>query len=296
MSSEESKVIALKYYSVFNSQNLAEIEEFIDPEFVITIGSYPDPLYGPEGFRQLISMMHAALPDLHFSLNHLIAQDNIAVGDWTSSGTHTGGPFVTAAGALPANGNQFTIHGISWLRIENGKLKESYVCEDAIGLLKQLGGLPTDAKPTHLATVPEKGDLVKRYFEDVMTQGKLDLIDDLVTPDFTLTILTLPDPIRGPEGLKQFVTRLRGALPDLNFTLGEYITEGDKVVARWKNVGTHAGSFLGAAPTGKSVSDHGVDIFRIANGKIAEIWIYEHDLQLMQQLEAISLPASVAKY
>ena len=290
MTAEENKAIAIKYYSIFNGEDLAQINDLMSSDFVMTIGSYPKPLYGPDGFKQLISMMRSALPDLHFALNHLIAQDNIAVGHWTSSGTHTGGPFVTGMGALPADGHQFTIHGISWLRIENGKIVESYVCEDAIGLVKQLGGLPSQNAPTHLATTDEKENLISRYFNEVMTQGNLQLIDDLVTPDFTLIILTLPEPIRGPEGLKQFVTRLRGALPDLQFTLEHQITEGDKVTARWTNVGTHKNTFLGAPPTGKRITDHGVDIFRIANNRIAELWIYEHDLQLMQQLGVVDTP------
>lgn len=293
MSIAENRELAIKYYSIFNGDDLASLEDFISPEFVITIGSYPDPLYGPEGFRQLITMMRTALPDLHFSVQQLIAGEDVAVGHWTSSGTHTGGPFVIALGALPADGRQFTIHGISWLRIKDGKLIESYVCEDAVGLAKQLGGLPSEAAPTHLPTPPDKEALIRRYFDDVMTQGNLDVIDDLVTPDFTLTILTLPAPIRGPEGLKQFVTRLRGALPDLKFTLGDYISEGNNIVARWSNVGIQTGEFLGAPATHKVITDHGVDIFRIAHDKIAEVWIFEHDLQLMQQLGAIPVSTHV---
>lgn len=293
MSAEANKALALKYYSFFNGDPSTTFEELIAPEFVMTIGSYPNPLYGPEGFRQLITMMRGALPDLHFSVENLVSQGDTVVGSWMSSGTHRGGPFVTGLGAIPGDGRQFTIHGISWLRIANGKLVESYVCEDAMGLLKQLGGLPSQEKPTHLAPLSEVQQLMQRYFIDVMSQGKLDLIDDLVTSDFSLTILTLPEPIRGPEGLKQFVSRLRGAFPDLLFTLEQVIAEGNFVAARWSNGGIQSGEFLGAPATNKRITDHGVDIFRVANGRIASIWIYEHDLQLMQQMGVVEEPARV---
>lgn len=293
MTAEENKILAIKYYSFFNGEALTTFEELMAPDFMMTIGSFPDPLYGPEGFKQLITMMRTAMPDLHFSVEHLVAQDDIVVGNWMSSGTHTGGPFVTAMGALPADGRQFTIHGISWLRIANGKIVESYVCEDAMGLLAQLGGLPSPEARTHLAATSEAERIINRYFIDVMTLGNLELINDLVTPDFSLTILTLPEPIRGPEGLRQFVTRLRGAFPELTFTVERVIVEGNFASARWNNAGTQVNPFLGVPATNKLIKDHGVDIFRLANGKIAEVWIYEHDLQLMQQLGVVEEAARV---
>jgi steroid delta-isomerase-like uncharacterized protein len=161
-----------------------------------------------------------------------------------------------------------------------------------MGLLKQLGGLPSEER-THLSFTDEANAVINRYFNDVMTQGKLELIDDLVTPDFSLTILTLPEPIRGPEGLKQFVTRLRGAFPELKFDVERVIVEGNFVTARWKNAGMQTGAFLGVPATNKIIKDDGVDIFRLSNGRIADIWIYEHDLQLMQQLGVVPDPARV---
>ena len=292
MSTDETKIIAIKYYSMFNGGNLAAIEDLMAPDFTMTIGSVAEPLHGPEGFRQLITMMRSAFPDLHFALKHLIAQDDIAVGHWTSSGTHAGEPFITIRGTLPASGRQFAIKGVSSLRIANGKIVESYVCEDAMGFLQQLGALPSQTEPTRLPSPREQEALIRRYFNEVMNQGMLELIDDLVTPDFAFRIVTRPEPIRGPEGLKQFVTMLRGALPDLHFTLEHQIIEGNTVVARWSNAGTHTGEFLGAAPTNKRITDHGVDIFQIIDGKIAEILVYDHDLQLMRQLGFISVPAS----
>jgi len=286
MSTDESKAIAIQYYSVMNGHNLVSIDELVTPDFVMTVGSAPQPLYGAEGFKRLIGMARTAMPDIHFTLADLLAEDDFAIGHWIATGTHSGQPFITTVGTLPAKGHQFRIEGVSWLHITDGKLAEIYVCEDAFSFLSQLGGLPYQKPPTHLTSKEKKEQLVRSFYE-VMDQGRIELIDELVTQDFQLRILTRQDPLVGPQGFKMFVTQLRTAIPDIHFQLEHMITEGDKVSARWSNVGTNDHEFLGHPPTGKRISDHGVDIFRITDdGKIAEVLIYDHDLQLMQQLGA----------
>jgi predicted ester cyclase len=64
-------------------------------------------------------------------------------------------------------------------------------------------------------------------------------------------------------------------------------TEEDKVVTRWTATGTRQGEFMGMPPTGKPVRFSGIYIYRIAGGRIAEIWVSLDALGLMQQLGAI---------
>ena len=66
--------------------------------------------------------------------------------------------------------------------------------------------------------------------------------------------------------------------------------EGKKVVLRFTFRGTHQGEFMGVAPTGKQVTMAGIDIFRIADGKIAELWNQEDVLGMLRQIGAISEP------
>jgi predicted ester cyclase len=70
-------------------------------------------------------------------------------------------------------------------------------------------------------------------------------------------------------------------------TVEDLIFDGDKVVGRFLMSGTHRGEFMGIAPTGRSVTMSGVDIVRIAGGKITEFWYAEQMLELMQQLGAV---------
>jgi len=68
------------------------------------------------------------------------------------------------------------------------------------------------------------------------------------------------------------------------------IAEGDFLLNRWLFEGTHRGSLGAIAATGKKVSMAGVDVTRVADGKIAETWVYGDNLGLLHQLGVISLP------
>jgi steroid delta-isomerase-like uncharacterized protein len=135
-------------------------------------------------------------------------------------------------------------------------------------------------------------ELCRRYFEDVLTKGDLAQIDALMAPDVAFYIPTIPGGVHGRDGVRQFVRTLRAAFPDGAFVPepGAVIAEGDKAAARWKFRGTHRGEFLGIPPTGKAVTDEGIDVFHIAGGQIARIYAVEDAFGLLKQLGA--LPAA----
>jgi len=64
------------------------------------------------------------------------------------------------------------------------------------------------------------------------------------------------------------------------------LAEGDLVAARWTTEGTNSGPWGGSLPTGKPARFSGVNIFRIREGKVVELWNHRDDLGLMQQLGA----------
>ncbi len=217
-----------------------------------------------------------------------MAQGDTVVGHWTARGTHTGTPLQTLKGDIPAKGKAFAIDGMSWLRIVDGKFVEARINEDTVGLLQQIGAFPSPGTTPEEPSTETNEAVVGRYFNDLMNHGKLDVADEIVDSNFAFRIPTLPEPIRGVEAMKGFVTGLRTGFPDIEFTVERQIAEGDKVAARWFITGIHKGEFLGIPPTGNKVKDQGIDIFRIASGKIVEIWVNENDLGLMKQLGAFS--------
>ncbi len=131
--------------------------------------------------------------------------------------------------------------------------------------------------------------LVRRYVEEVVNQRNLDLLDEILAPDF-VEYGGDPDEASGVENLKQFFVMLRSGFPDFQGTIEDLFAEGDKVVLRFAFRGTHQGEFMGIPPTGKQVTMAGIDIFRITDGKILELWGQEDMLGMMQQLGAVPEP------
>ena len=113
--------------------------------------------------------------------------------------------------------------------------------------------------------------LLRRYYQEVLTEGNVDLIDELFAPELV-------------EQFKQGVVMSRTAFPDLQITVEDQIAEGDRVVTRWTVRATHAGPFLGIPATGKPVTVTAIHIHQVINGRIATLWEEINLFSLMQQL------------
>jgi len=288
---EENKKIILRYYNeLLNAGKETSIDTILSSEVECALWSEAEPLYGSENFKKQLERTRAAIPDWHFTLNELVAQGTTVVSQWTASGTHTGEQLDLPTGTFPASGKKFQITGMHWFRIIDGKILQIRSNEDTIGMCAQLGALPTTHEKESAPISPSNEDTIKRYFTQFMSQGKLEIAGEIATDNFMLHIPTIPEPIYGIEGLKQFATRLRSGLPDVRFMINREVIEGNKVAVSWSLSGTHLGEFLEIPPTKRLVKDEGTDIFHMIDGKISEIWILENGLSFMQQLGAISLP------
>ena len=128
--------------------------------------------------------------------------------------------------------------------------------------------------------------LVRRFYEEAWGRGDLDVIDDLFADDYVRHDLRPGVPPPGPEGMKRITADFRAAFPDLRFEVDILLGEDDFVAARWTASGTHTGSWGGVAPTGRTATFSGVNIFRFVDGKVVEIWNHRDDLGLREQLDA----------
>jgi predicted ester cyclase len=130
--------------------------------------------------------------------------------------------------------------------------------------------------------------LIKRFYEDVIADGDLTLIDELTTEGLVDHEEGLPGQPSGREGVKYFVSAMREAFPDIRPTSVEpMLADGDLEAARVILTGTHQGEFLGVGATGTTVEFESIDIIRVENGLVAEHWGVGDTLGLMQQLGAI---------
>jgi steroid delta-isomerase-like uncharacterized protein len=135
----------------------------------------------------------------------------------------------------------------------------------------------------------ENKTLARRFNEDVWGRGDHAALEELLDPDF-VDHDALPGQPPGREGHKQILAAFRSAFPDLNVTTEDIVAEGDKVVSRWTARGTHQGELLGIAPTGNGVTIKGIDVLRVAEGRIVERWAQFNDLEMMQQLGVVPPP------
>jgi steroid delta-isomerase-like uncharacterized protein len=128
--------------------------------------------------------------------------------------------------------------------------------------------------------------VLDRINEEAFRQGNTEVIDELVSDDF---VEHNPMPgIEGTrEGFKQMVAGLHQAFPDFDTQVQDQIAEGDKVVERWTAGGTHQGEFMGIPATGRHIEIEGMDISRLADGRIVEHWTQMDAMAMMQQLGVI---------
>ena len=127
--------------------------------------------------------------------------------------------------------------------------------------------------------------LVWRYLE-LYNHGSLEIADEVIAGDFIDH--TREDLPPGPEGVKRLVTTVRGAFPDVVFSVEDVIAEGELVAFRWTMRGTHLGPFAGVTPTGKAVVLTGMDYVRVSEGKFGELWSNQDTLGLLLQLGAVT--------
>jgi steroid delta-isomerase-like uncharacterized protein len=128
--------------------------------------------------------------------------------------------------------------------------------------------------------------LVLRFYDELWNRGNLDAADELVGADYVRDDLRRGDAPPGPAGQKAVAQQFRAAFPDTRLEVEALVAEGDLVVARWTISGTHSGVWGSVSPTGRSVRFAGVNFFRLANRKIAEIWNVRDDLGLREQIGA----------
>ena len=100
-----------------------------------------------------------------------------------------------------------------------------------------------------MSTTEENKAQFRRAYEEVLNQGDVSAVDELITPDF-FNHAAPPGTNRGPESTRWLATMLRTAFPDLRFTIEELVAEGDIVAGRLTMSGTNEGPLVGMPPPG----------------------------------------------
>jgi predicted ester cyclase len=117
--------------------------------------------------------------------------------------------------------------------------------------------------------------IVRRWFDDVINQRNLDVIDEIFSPDYVYHGADGAE-LRGQEAVRSFAAAILTASDDRHAVVEQQVAEGNLVATRFRSSGHHTGVFQGIQPTGKIWTTEGIDISRIENGKIVEDWEIVH--------------------
>ena len=138
-------------------------------------------------------------------------------------------------------------------------------------------------------SIEENKAIVRRFFEELLSTDNLAVADEILSPDFRFYFAGSPDPM-DLDSYKGFLAVRRGAFPDRRFVVEDMIAEGDRISARFTMRGTHKVNFRGIAPSGTEVTMTGIDMIRLAEGKMVEDRVEVDQLGMMQQLGMIAEP------
>jgi len=137
--SEENKALARRAVEeIFNAGNLEVVDEIVSEDHVHHDPAMPEEGHGREHTKEFASMYRSSFPDLHVEIQDQIAEgDRVAI-RWVASGTHQG----DLMGINPT-GNRVTLMGMTIHRIVNAQIAETWEIYDALGMMQQVGAIPS---------------------------------------------------------------------------------------------------------------------------------------------------------
>ena len=137
MSIEENKALLRRWIDIWHAQNTAAVDDLVTSDYVRHDPTMPD-IHGPAAEKQLMTAYLTAFPDLRFTIDNMIAEgDRVAV-HLTARGTHQGDLM-----GIPPTGKSITVAIMEIYRMTNGKIAEQWVSLDNLGMMQQIGAIPT---------------------------------------------------------------------------------------------------------------------------------------------------------
>ena len=137
--SEENKALSRRVIEeVFNANNLEVVDELVAEDHVHHDPAMPEEGHGREHMKEFATMYRSAFPDVHLQIEDQIAEEDLVATRWVASGTHEG----ELMGIEPT-GNRVRVAGMTIDRIADGQIAETWDNYDALGMMQQLGAIPS---------------------------------------------------------------------------------------------------------------------------------------------------------
>src|ERR1700722_7264363 len=139
--SENNKAVIRKFLEEVINQNRMDRATDLVVEDFVELDPLPGQRQGREGLKEVLGMMRAAFPDIHWAVEEMVGEGDKVVTRFTWTGTHRGS-FM----GIPATGKSVSVKGVVIDQLEGGKMSNSRILMDSLGMLQQLGVGPS-AKP-----------------------------------------------------------------------------------------------------------------------------------------------------
>ena len=140
MSAEENKTIVRRLLEE-PWTSIDVVDDLVAETYVGYDPSLPQPLKGPQGFKDNVSMFRAAYSDARITVDDQIAEGDKVATRWTGRGTHT-----SEFNGIAPTGKDVTVSGVTISKLEDGKVVEEWTNWDTLGMLVQLGAIPEPAR------------------------------------------------------------------------------------------------------------------------------------------------------
>ena len=134
----ENNIQLMKHFVEFiNTANVQLAQELISADATFYVPGQPEPMHGPEGYLAIIGMMRSGFPDIQWSLEDKVVEENKVAARFIMTGTHKATFF-----GVPPTGKIIKVQAINFYRFSNGQIVEEYGQPDMLGLLQQIGAMP----------------------------------------------------------------------------------------------------------------------------------------------------------
>lgn len=137
MSVETKAIVRRLYEEVWNKRRFEVVNEIISPSHALNDPQMTGSAVGPDAYKRQVTLFIAAFPDLQFTIEDVVAEKDKVVVAWVISGTHK-----REFRGIPASNKKVTVEGITINHVTNGKITDSDVSVDYLGLLQQIGVAP----------------------------------------------------------------------------------------------------------------------------------------------------------
>jgi steroid delta-isomerase-like uncharacterized protein len=138
MTTETNKAVMGRFLQFINTASEKLAEELISPDAVFHVPGRPEPMRGPAGYLAIIGMMRGGFPDIQWTLEEVIAEGDKVAARFTMRGTHRGAFF-----GVPPTGKTIVVQAMNFYRLSGGQFVEERGQPDLLGLLQQIGAVPT---------------------------------------------------------------------------------------------------------------------------------------------------------